>query len=191
MLLEEIELVRLLQNGDRAAFKTLVTRWQDMVYNTALGLMQNESDAEDVAQEVFVKVFEAVNSFKGESKLSTWLYQITIRKSLDALRKKKRKKRFSFIYSLYNENDELIHDPPDFVHPGVMAENKEDAEWLFKAVKRLPENQKTAFILNKMETLSYNEVGEIMNLSTNAVDALLQRAKKNLKKYLSDLLKEQ
>jgi len=189
--LEEIELVRLLQNGDRAAFKTLVTRWQDMVYNTALGLMQNESDAEDVAQEVFVKVFEAVNSFKGESKLSTWLYQITIRKSLDALRKKKRKKRFSFIYSLYNENDELIHDPPDFVHPGVMAENKEDAEWLFKAVKRLPENQKTAFILNKMETLSYNEVGEIMNLSTNAVDALLQRAKKNLKKYLSDLLKEQ
>ncbi len=188
--MEENELIELLKSGDRAAFKTLVTQWQDMVYNTALGMLQNEGDAEDVAQEVFVKVYEAVDGFKGESKLSTWIYQITIRKSLDAIRKRKRKKRFSFIHSLYDEKDELKYDPPEFVHPGVMAENKENAALLFRAVQKLPENQKTAFVLNKIELLSYNEVAEIMNSSANAVDALLQRAKKNLRKYLNDILEE-
>jgi len=159
-----------------------------MVYNTALGMLQNEEDAEDVAQEVFIQVFESVDNFKQESKLSTWIYRITITKSLDAIRRKKRKKRFAFLHSLYGENDELLHDPPDFNHPGVKAENKEEARMLFEAIKQLPENQKAAFVLNKMEMMSYQEIAEVLKLSTNAVDSLLQRAKKNLKKYLESNL---
>ncbi len=91
-LLNEQDLIERLKDGDEAAFRELVTSWQDMVYNTALGIVQNELDAEDVAQEVFVKAFESIHGFKGESKVSTWLYRITVTRSLDYLRSRKRKK---------------------------------------------------------------------------------------------------
>jgi len=157
-----------------------------MVYNTALGILQNAEDAEDVTQETFIQAFESVDRFKGESKFSTWLYRITFSKSMDHIRRKKRKKRFAFVESLYGRNDQAIIDPPDFHHPGIQLEKKEDAAILFQAVERLPPNQKTAFVLNKMEGLSYREIADIMEVSDSAVDALLQRARANLKKTLSE-----
>ena len=144
----------------------------------------NIEDAEDVAQEVFVQVYESVQSFKGESKISTWLYRIAISKSMDHIRKKKRKKRFAFIESIFNVNNELIHDPGHFVHPGVQLENKEKAADLFNAINTLPKNQKTAFILNKMQDLSYQEIADVMKITISAADSLLHRAKQNLRKYL-------
>ena len=81
-----------LKQGDDAAFKIIVETWQDMVFNTALGIVQNAEDAEDIAQEVFVQVYQSVGSFKGDSKFSTWMYRITVTKSLDHERRKKRKK---------------------------------------------------------------------------------------------------
>ena len=182
--MNETELISLLKKKDREAFKIIVESWQDLVYNTAIGLLQNAEDAEDIAQEVFMQVFESISSFKGESKLSTWIYRITVSKCLDHIRKKKRKKRFAFVQSLYGKNDGVMIEPPDFFHPGIKAENKENAAILFHAVEQLPENQKTAFILNKMENLSYREISDIMKLTEAAVDALLQRAKNNLKKTL-------
>ena len=104
----------------RAAFKTIVETWQNMVYNTALGIVQNAEDAEDIAQEVFVQVYQSISSFKGESKFSTWLYRITVTKSLDHERKKKRKKRFAFVRSIFGEQNEVLVNPPDFHHPGVV-----------------------------------------------------------------------
>ncbi len=180
----EAELVNLLKQKDRAAFKYVVETWKNMVYNTALGMLQNESDAEDVTQEVFMQAYESVDSFKGASKFSTWLYRITISKAMDHIRKKNRKKRFAFIQSLYGKNDEAIIELPDFFHPGVSMENKENAALLFKAMNKLPQNQKTAFVLNKVEGLSYTEIAEVLGTSNSAVDALLQRAKSNLKKIL-------
>lgn len=184
--MNERELIALLKKKDREAFKIIVETWQDMVYNTALGLLQNAEDAEDTAQEVFMQVFDSITTFKEESKFSTWLYRITVSKSLDLIRKKKRKKRFAFIQSLYGKNDDLMIDPPDFFHPGVNLENKENAAILFKGIEKLPLNQKTAFTLNKIENLSYHEIGDIMKLSDSAVDALLQRAKKNLQVSLKE-----
>lgn len=184
--MNETELIALLKKKDREAFKIIVESWQDLVYNTAIGLLQNAEDAEDTAQEVFMQVFESISSFKGESKLSTWIYRITVSKCLDHIRKKKRKKRFAFVQSLYGKNDGTMIDPPDFFHPGIKAENKENATILFHAIEELPENQKTAFILNKMENLSYREISDIMKLTEAAVDALLQRAKNNLKKTLKE-----
>ena len=182
--MNETELIALLKKKDREAFKIIVESWQDLVYNTAIGLLQNAEDAEDTAQEVFMQVFESISSFKGESKISTWIYRITVSKCLDLIRKKKRKKRFAFVQSLYGKKDGMMIEPPDFFHPGIKVENKENATILFHAVEQLPENQKTAFILNKMENLSYREISDIMKLTEAAVDALLQRAKNNLKKTL-------
>lgn len=155
-----------------------------MVYNTALGLVQSEMDAEDVTQEVFVKAWESIAGFKGESKLSTWLYRITVTKSLDFLRSKKRKKRFAYVRSIFGDNNELLINPPDFLHPGVQSENRERSVHLFKAIELLPQQQKVAFVLTRLEGLNHKEVSEVLGTSVPAVESLLQRARVNLKKEL-------
>ena len=103
---------------------------------------------------------------------------------MDHLRKKKRKKRFAFVQSLFGANDELVHDPPDFAHPGVKLDNKEKAKELFKAIARLPQKQQTAFTLNRIEGLNYQEISEIMNLTVASVESLLHRSRKNLRSML-------
>ncbi len=168
-MLNEQQLISLLKQKDEDAFRQIVNEFQKLVYNTVLSLLQSEEDAEDVAQEVFIQVYESVHLFKQESKLSTWLYRIAVSKSIDHLRKKKTKKRFAIIYSI---DDSAKNNVPDFHHPGVALEKKEDAAMLFKAVAMLPKNQKIVFVLTKIEGLSYAEVGEIMRLTPSAVDSL-------------------
>ncbi len=188
--MNEWNLIEQLKRGDESAFKQIVDSSQGLVYNTALGIVQHPEDAEDVAQEVFVQLYESIRSFKGESKLSTWLYRITISKAMDHLRKKKRKKRFAFVQSLFGQNEELVHDPPDFAHPGVKLDNKEKARELFLAIGKLPPKQKTAFTLHRIEGLSYQEVSEIMQLSVASVESLLHRSRKNLRQLLETFYRE-
>lgn len=180
------ELIVQLQQGDGQAFKKLVDEWQDMVYNTALGIVQNADDADDITQDVFIQVYQSVSSFKGESKFSTWLYRIVITKSLDHLKKKKRKKRFGFMQSLFgNNSDEEIH-PEEFNHPGVLMENKERAAELFKALQQLPDKQRIAFTLHRLEAQRHQDIAVIMELSVTAVESLIARAKGNLRQILKD-----
>jgi RNA polymerase sigma factor (sigma-70 family) len=188
---DDADLVARLKKGDESAFRIIVETRKDLVYNTALGLLQNAGDAEDITQEVFIKVYESVHQFKGESAFSTWLYRIAVTKSLEMIRNKKRKKRFAFITSLFGEDNEPQHDPPDFIHPGVQLDNRETATVLFKAISKLPENQRIAFTLHKVEGVPYQEISEIMNVTISAVESLIHRAKANLRKWLEDFyLKE-
>jgi RNA polymerase sigma factor (sigma-70 family) len=182
--LNELDLIQQLRAGDEGAFKSLVANYQDLVYNTALGIVQNSEDAEDVAQEVFIQVYRSIDQFKGDARLSTWIYRITTTKALDHIRSRKRKKRFAFITSLFGPNDELIHEPVDFQHPGVALDRKEQAALLFRMIEQLPENQKVAFTLHKTEELSYQEISDVMQISVSAVESLLFRARQNLRKLL-------
>jgi RNA polymerase sigma-70 factor (ECF subfamily) len=184
-LITETELIEQLKQGDETAFKTIVEQWKDMVYNTILGIVQNETEAEDLAQDVFIKVFEKIGTFKGDSKFSTWLYRIATTTALDHLRSKKRKKRFGFLQSLGGSGDEK-ESIPDFHHPGVSLDNKERAAVLFKAIDNLPENQKTAYTLHKLEGLSYRDVSEVLNTTVSAVESLMSRANQNLRKELEE-----
>ena len=170
--------------GDESAFKTIIDTYKKMVFNTALGFVQNIEDAEDVTQDVFIKVYENIAKFKQQSKLSTWIYRISITQAADFIRHKKRKKRMGFLTSLFGDKNQLLHDPPDFIHPGVLAENREQSAILFNAINQLPENQKTAFMLQKIQDLSQQQIAEIMELNEGAVESLLSRAKANLKKLL-------
>ncbi len=188
--MNEWTLIEKLQEGDESAFKFIVDNWRDMVYNTALSIVQQSEDAEDVTQEVFVQVYQSIKGFKRESKFSTWLYKITLSKAMDHERKKKRKKRFAFVKSLFGEGNETIVDPPDFNHPGVTLDNKEKAGILFKAMGSLPDNQRIAFVLNKVEGLSYQEIGEVMDTTVSAVESLLHRAKTNLRKELKNFYEQ-
>jgi len=182
---EELVLIERLKQGDESAFRTLVEQYQDLVYNTALGIVQNQSDAEDVAQEVFIQVFRSIGSFKSEAKLSTWIYRITTTRSLDLLRAKKSKKRFGLLTRLWETEEESpVENISDFNHPGVSLERKEEAAQLMAAITQLPENQKVAFILHKLEGLSYLEIAEIMGNTLPAVESLMHRARLNLRKIL-------
>jgi RNA polymerase sigma-70 factor (ECF subfamily) len=183
--LNQPELVVQLQQGDEAAFKKLIDEWQDMVYNTAVSIVQNEEDADDITQEVFIQVYKSIGSFKGDSKFSTWLYRITLGKALDHEKKKKRQKRFGFVQSLFGGGeDEQLH-AVEFNHPGVQLEKKEKANELFNVLKLIPDNQRIAFTLHKLEGQSYREIAEIMNTGLYAVESLIGRAKTNLKKELN------
>ena len=148
--------------------------------------MQDHGTAEDITQEVFITVFKSILSFNEKSALSTWIYRITVNKSLDHLRAKNRQKRQGIFSRIFN-TEEDVPDPPVFDHPGILLERKEDARYLFEAIETLPDNQKTVFILTQIEELPQKEIAEIMNLSIKAVESLLQRAKANLRKKLSSI----
>ncbi len=182
----ETVLMEQLKRGDESSFKTIVAQWKNMVYNTVLGIVQNETEAEDLTQDVFIKVFENISSFKGESKFSTWLYRIATTTALDHLRSRKRKKRFGFVQSIFGHDQEKKEQLPDFHHPGVKLDNKERATVLFKAISSLPENQKAAYTLHKLEGLSYREISEVLHTTVPAVESLMSRANANLRKKLED-----
>jgi RNA polymerase sigma factor (sigma-70 family) len=182
--LNQPELIVLLQQGNDTAFKELVQTYEKLVYNTTLAIVQNETVADDITQEVFINVYKYISSFKGESKLSTWLYRIAISKSVDYLKYKKRKKRFAFIQSLSGSRSEEVFHPPEFNHPGILMEQKENAKVLFMAMNKLPDNQRIAFTLHKLEALKHEEVAAVLQVSVQAVESLIARAKVNLRKIL-------
>lgn len=159
-------------------------QYKYLVFNLALQYTNNVQDAEEVTQDVFIKVFDNLNEFRKDSNIKTWIYRITINQSLDYLKSKKRRKR-SIIFSLFDNHIELENNHlSDFNHPGITLENKVALEELMKKIYLLPENQKTVIILLKIEDLSQKEVAEIMKISEGAVESLFQRAKTTLKKLL-------
>jgi len=160
-------------------FELLYEKHAKQVYNLALQYVQNVNDAEEITQDVFLSAHKSLDKFRNESNHSTWLYRITINKSLDFLKAKKRKKRFFWFTSELSENDSI-----EFEHPGVLIENKEETAFIFSCINELPDNQKTALILNKIEQLPLAEIAGIMELSAKAVESLVQRAKTNLSKKI-------
>ena len=182
-------LVSELKNGDEDAFRELVDIYQDRIYNTCIGFVRDPEDADDLTQDVFIEIYNSIGKFRGDAKLSTWIYRITVNKSLEHLRKMKRKKKSGFILWSHDEESDFNVEVPDFDHPGILAENKERAKILFRAIEKLPENQKIAFTLHKVEDLSYEQISDVMQKSLSSVESLMHRAKINLRKKLYNYYK--
>jgi RNA polymerase sigma-70 factor (ECF subfamily) len=162
-----------------------VEQHQYKVMNTCYGFVHNEEDAEDLAQEVFLEVYNSIGTFREESKLSTWIYRICVTKSLDFLRKQKRKKRVGFLRAMFSQDQDLEQLPSSpATNPHVHLEQRERAEILRQAVDSLAENQKIAMTLSQYEDFSYQEIADVMDTTLSAVESLLHRAKKNLRKKL-------
>ncbi len=173
-------------------FKILVESHQEKVRNTCFRFLKNREDADDIAQEVFVQVYESLGHFREDAELSTWIYRIAVNKSLDFIRKKKRKKRFAQITSLFGfseEKEEIVL--PAHGNPHEDMEKKERKQVLDSAIAQIPENQQIVITLSKYEGFSNKEIAGIMKLSLSAVEALMHRAKKNLHKLLYDFYEKQ
>jgi len=186
---DEHILVSDLKDGEEEAFRYLVDQYQDKVYNTCISFVKNPDDADDLTQEVFLEVYNSIHKFRLESKLSTWIYRISVNKSLEYLRKMKRKKRFGFLFAIDFERNQRDNVELELNHPGILAENKEKAAILYRAIEKLPENQRIAFTLHKLEDLSYDQISEIMNKSLSSVESIMHRAKLNLRKELFNYYK--
>ena len=163
----------------------LVEQYQTRVVNTCYGFLKNRQDAEDTAQEVFVEVFRSIQDFRGDSQLSTWIYRIAVTKSLNVIRTMNRKKRIGFFrhaIGLEEVMDEA--KAPDDSKPDKQLEGQERLELLLQSIGKLPENQRVALTLHRLEGFSHEEVAEILQTSVPSVESLIFRAKKNLEKHL-------
>ena len=175
----EAEIIQGLKAQDEKVFSAFVDGWQTMVYNTCLGIVQNEDEADDITQEVFIKIFESISSFREEAGLKTWVYRVAVNQSLDHLRKLKP--------GFFSAG--MAEDLQSFEHPGILLDRKENSRLLFAALKKIPPKQMAAFILQKMEGLSQAEIAEALNTTVSATESLLSRAKKNLIALLEKQIK--
>lgn len=177
MELDHVHIIKLVANGDRVAFKKIYDLYSDRVYNVALSYTKNVHDAEEITQDVFIKIFNNASKFEARSALATWIYRVTVNVSINYMKKTKRR-------MIVAKHDlEFV----EFEHPGTQEECKEDSKKLFAVINTLSENQRTAFILSYVENLSRQEVANVMEVSLKAVESLLSRAKKNLKTRLIKL----
>jgi RNA polymerase sigma-70 factor (ECF subfamily) len=174
---------------DNIDFEKLYNQYSVLVYNLALNYLQNIEDAEEITQDVFIQINNSLDKFQEKSSLKTWIYRITINKCLDYIKHKNSQKRF-FIFGKKSQNEFEISNASNFEHPGILLENKEKSKLLFEIINELGDNQKTAFLLSKMDGLSNPEIAEIMKLSISSVESLVFRAKSTLKDKISNKFEE-
>ncbi len=174
---------------DNIDFEKLYNQYSVLVYNLALNYLQNIEDAEEITQDVFIQINNSLDKFQEKSSLKTWIYRITINKCLDYIKHKNSQKRF-FIFGKKSQNEFEISNASNFEHPGILLENKEKSKLLFEIINELGDNQKTAFLLSKMDGLSNPEIAEIMKLSVSSVESLVFRAKSTLKDKISNKFEE-
>ena len=175
--------VKMIDNQNH--FEKIYREFHLLVFNVALNYLQNTEDAEEVTQDVFVKISNSLNNFNQKSSHKTWIYRITINQCLDFLKQKNSQKRF-FIFGKKSQNEQEYLNSSNFEHPGILLENQEDAAILFEVINTLTENQKTAFLLSKLDGLSNPEIAEIMQLSISSVESLIFRAKASLQQKLAE-----
>jgi len=172
-----------------ADFQNIYNQYRVLVYNVALNYLQNVEDAEEITQDVFIQVHHSLHQFDERSALKTWIYRIAINKSLDFIKHRQSKKRL-FIFGKKSQNENEYLNITNFEHPGILLENKEKSAILFSVINELPENQKTAFLLSKIDGLSNPEIAEVMELSISSVESLIFRGKASLREKLSNKFDE-
>lgn len=180
----ERDLIIGLKNNENAAYRQLVEQYHRQVISTCHHFLHNADDAHDIGQEVFIEVFRSIHRFREESSLSTWLYRISINKSLNLIKKNKINVLFSTIGNIFAGSNPPVeaYDPEETTEYEFEYQQKVDL--LNKAISQLPDNQQKAFILNKYNQLSYKEIAEIMDISLSSVESLIHRAKINLQRRL-------
>lgn len=177
-------LLNKISEKDEKAFQLFVEKYHKMVINICYNIVNSYDDAMDISQEVFIKIYESIDDFRGESKISTWLYRISVNKSLNHLRSKKRQKWFPGLDLLFNDDRKKIEPADNSLNASENIEQDENKEALYFALHQLPEKQNIAISLNNFEDLSYKEISEIMEIPVSEVGVLINRGKKKLQKLI-------
>lgn len=179
----DTELVSKIKKGDMTAFDKLVSEYNKRVINIAYSLLSDREDALDAAQEVFVKIYKNIGSFRGESTVSTWIYRITKNVCTDILRKRR-----SNIISIDNDDDDepKLQIADESSAPEHIAERNAQIEAVRTAISQLDENMRTVITLFDINGLSYEETAAVLKCPIGTVKSRLYRARDALRKILSE-----
>ncbi len=177
-------------NGNNVAeFRRIVEKYRPRVYHTAYGVVQNTEDAKDITQEVFLKVFEKMGTFKGNASLSTWIYRITVNTCIDMLRKKKTASQVTIQEGVdYNNHAGDISVSSHLVSPFEATYNAELQVKIKEAFMKLSSEHRSALVLREIEGLSYQKIAETMSCSVGTVMSRLHYARKKMQKLLAPVL---
>ncbi|HYG22479.1 MAG TPA: sigma-70 family RNA polymerase sigma factor [Verrucomicrobiae bacterium] len=187
---DEMQLVARARKGDMAAYDDLVQRYQQRIYATVYHMTGNHEDANDLAQEAFIKAYHALNSFKGGSSFYTWVYRIAVNKTINFLKQRKNRTHLSL-----NDLDFNAENDPDLVSlisdktPRREVNLTELQEKLNEAMQRLSEHHRLVVTLHDVQGLSHEEIAKIMECNIGTVRSRLFYARQQLQGYLSDYLK--
>lgn len=173
----DAQMIKEVAQENERTFEQLVKKYEQLVFNIIYRYIGNRADVEDIAQEIFIKVWRYAKSFKGKSKFSTWLYRIVVNQCLNYRGKHKQK-----IESLNSIMEKEI--APESLKCENDSERKSKAEIVRKAIEELPERQRIALVLSKFECMSYKEIAQIMEVSLSSVESLIFRARFSLKQKL-------
>ena len=181
---QELAVIRRVQRGDANAFEYLVAAYEKNVYNLALRMTGSPEDAEDMAQEASLKAYSSLDSFRGDSKFSVWLYRIVSNVCLDFLRRQK--KRQSFSLSMEDDDGEQTElELPDLSRlPEEELEKKLTRDAVRRGLAQLPEDARQILLLREIQGLSYEEIGETLGLEPGTVKSRIFRARKKLCAFL-------
>ena len=177
---EEMNAVLRAQNGDPQAFELLVLTNQKHVYNLALKMVNNEDDALDIAQDVFLRAYTAIGGFRGDSRFSVWLFRLTSNICIDFLRQRQRRRTGSLTYMDEDDQPEELEIPDERFTPEREFERREMNLAISRALSELPPALREIVILREINGLSYEEIGEVMSLEVGTVKSRLFRARKKL-----------
>jgi RNA polymerase sigma-70 factor (ECF subfamily) len=182
---KEEKLIKNIQSGDLCCFEELYNIYKDLVYSVCLKFLDNKNEADDVSQDIFIKVYYNIKSFRFDSKFSTYLYKISVNHCLNLLRKERRVKLLS-LDAIFSRSwpDNQVEISDESMDLEKIISQKEAEKIIGNAINSLPEKQKTAIILSKFEELSYSEIAAILGCTISSVESLLFRAKQNLSKKL-------
>jgi len=184
------ELIEGFQNGDVSAFNELVRRYQERVYWIARRLVGTHPDADDVAQEVFIKVHRALREFRSESSFYTWLYRITVNQALNLQRRKRAREflHYDNVMAQLSSGDSLLDEATygsaGSRRPDEQLEDEEQRALVEKAISQLPTKQRTVFVLRYYENLPYEDIARIMKRSVGGMKANYFQAVKKIGKFL-------
>jgi RNA polymerase sigma-70 factor (ECF subfamily) len=187
----ESELVARVRKGDLAAYDELIKRYQERIYATIYHMTSNHEDANDLAQESFIKAFQALKSFKGGSSFYTWLYRIAVNKTINFLKQRKNRQAMSL-----NDVDFQVEHDPDLVAlisnktPRREAGLSELQEKLNEALLKLSEPHRLVVVLHDVQGQSHEEIAKIMDCNIGTVRSRLFYARQQLQAYLADYLKK-
>jgi len=186
------EIIDLIIKGDRNLYRVLVERYQPMVFRTCMGFLHNKEDADDLTQDVFIQTYQTLTAFKGDASFSTWIYRIAVNASLNGVRKSSKNQFLQRLGNVFvsDKSREYSFPTSDLENPENILIHAERNEWVEKALNSLPEKQRIAIVLSKYDDLSQKEIAEIMETTEGAVEALIQRAKANLRDKLSSHYKK-
>jgi len=179
---DDLQILKRFNNGDISAFEEIVLKYQDRIYNLCRHMLVNAHDAEDAAQDTFLKAYQKLKDFKPEASLYTWLYRIAANTCLDY-------KRRPFLESLFkksDESEEFVEEPSsDWPSPERLYESKQIGLALHKSIRKLTTKLRTAIMLKEIDGLSYDEIADVLEVSIGTVKSRISRARDELKKLLN------